>query len=333
MDKQSYIVEVKNLLDQFLDNALIVQNNIIQYNCIICGRSKSNKPHMRVDYNNGFYHCFRCNEGAILYHLIKEFKNNNNIEYINALLKLYFQFYEYNSIEKKIKSRNNYNSYDFTIQNINAAIIEPSFDDIQQSFFRKRFPSIDDTKIFEIVKRFKINTTREHKLFYNSFYRKFAYAYFINNDLTHKKNKFANDNIINDKKDYYYLINSYGHKNLYISEGLFDLMTVYITNPLYNNNDSNYLALCCKNYKFLYEILLNSGKFFYDNIYLILDNDINEKKFIDGCISTLSNHTSSKKFKLYKNLYTITVPFKFIDLNDYYLADNSLPDLLINKVK
>ena len=114
---------------------------------------------------------------------------------------------------------------------------------------------------------------------------------------------------------------------------MIDLITIDITDPLKNTNKSNFLALCSRNYNFLYEILLTSGKFYYDNIYIILDNDINEIKFMEGIISVLSNVKNREKYKLYKNIYKINIPDDFIDLNDYYLTDYNLSDLLIKKIK
>lgn len=334
MDKYSYINEVINFTEQFLDNSKVISENINQYNCVLCGRSKNNSPHMRIDYNNGFFYCYRCNEGGILYNLIKEFKNNSNKEYVNSILKIYFSFYEYNPSDKKIKSIDNYNSYDFSIDNLSInKISNLNFSELQEEFFKKRFPSINKNQLISRIEKFKINLHNStNKIFYNSYYRKFAYSYIINNDLSHRKEKLQNPKINNDKKDYYYLLNNFNYSNLYISEGLFDLITMDIVNPLHNTDKSNFLALCCRNYKFLYEILLTSGKFFYKNIYIILDNDINEKSFIDGIVSTLSNVKNREKFKLYENIYKINVPDNFIDLNEYYLSDYNLTNLLIKKI-
>lgn len=335
MDKYSYIREVKNFIEQFVDNADIISTNVVQYNCVMCGRSKNNEPHMRINYENGVYYCYRCNEGDILLELIKQFKNTSNREYVNSLLKLYFSYYEYNSKDKRIKRNQDYQSYEFSLNNLPIdSVKNDNINSTQFKFLQSRFPSISDPRILQdILNKFKINiNNNSNRIYYNSFHRKFAYSYLINDDLTYVKEKITNGNIVNDRKDYYYLISNYANDNLYISEGLIDLVTLYITDPLYNANDSNYLALCCRNYKMLYDILVNSGKFFYKNIYIILDNDINEHKFLDGIISILLNNTNRSKYKLYNNLYTITVPYEYVDLNKYYLHDHTIKDILIKKV-
>lgn len=335
MDKASYIAELLNFTEQFLDNSERISENVIQYNCIICGRSKHNEPHMRIDYNNGFYFCYRCQEGGILYNLVKEFKNNNNKEYVNTLLKLYFTYFAYNPTDKKVQSAKNYSSYEFTSHNATLQEISDTiFSDVQLGFLKLRFPTLNDNKLIDIVKKFRINIHESgNKIFYNSFHRKFSYAYILNEDFSHRKEKYKNGKITNDKKDYYHLLNNYNADNLYISEGLFDLITLFIIDKLGNIGNSNFLALCSRNYNYLYGFLLNTGKFFYKNIYLVLDNDINKSKFIDGFLVALSNNKNTEKYRLYENLYVVNPPKEFIDINNYYLTDNEISNLLIKKIR
>jgi hypothetical protein len=332
MDKIAYINEIINFVEQFLDNEKIISDNSKQYNCIMCGRSRNNKPHMRIIFDEGFYYCYRCNRGNILYNLIKQFKTNANKTYVNNLLKIYFNFYKYDPSNKKIKNQHDYMSYDFNLNNIKLNHeINTELSTLQCDFFKSRFPNNSEDEILNLTNIFKLNLKQKNKIYYNSFYRKFAYCYNLFEDGTYKKSKLPNPNIVNDKKDYYYLINNVKNNNLYLSEGVIDLITVYITDPLYNSKESNYLAFCSRNYKFLFDILLNSGKFYYDNIYLILDNDISEEHFLNGVINVLTNNKSAR-FKIFNNLYIIKVPYDYIDYNHYYLHDNKLNSLLIKKI-
>lgn len=326
-----YVYQLISFLDQYLDNKKEISDNVNQYNCVLCGRSTNNKPHMRVDYNHGFFYCYRCNEGGIVYNLLKELKSENNKEYINILLDRYFDFYTYNFSKNGRNIKLNID-YKYDINNVLYNESNVNKNCIAYKFVKSRL-GINDNVLYKTLKNFNIDCT-ENYLIYKSFYSKILYRYDIESNLSYRKSKKINYDIKNnDKLDYYYLINNYSFSNLYISESLFDLLTLSVSDILQNNDSSNYLALCSKNYKKLFYFLLNTGKFFYNNIYLLLDNDINKIKFINNVISTLSNNKKITKYKLYNNVYTITPNKKYIDFNAQYINNNyKLSDVLINKI-
>jgi len=326
-----YIYQVISFIEQYLDNKKEISDNVNQYNCVLCGRSKNNKPHMRIDYNNGFFYCYKCNEGGIVYNLLKELKSGNNKEYINTLLDQYFNFYTYDFSKKGNKIKINVD-YKYDIVNIFNNENTINTDCIAYHFVKYRL-GCNDNRTYNILKNYNIDCI-ENTLIYKSFYSKFLYKYDIKSKNSYKKIKEINYSILNnDKLDYYYLINDYRFSNLYISESLFDLITINVSDILQNGTSSNYLALCSKNYKKLFHFLLNTGKFFYDNIYLIIDNDINKLKFITNIINTLSNNKKIYKYKLYNNVYAIIPSKNFIDLNDQYINNNyKLTDVLIKKI-
>jgi hypothetical protein len=326
-----YIYQLISFIDQYLDNVKEISDNVNQYNCILCGRSKNNNPHMRVDYNNGYFYCYRCNEGGIIYNLLKELKSVNNKEYINMLLDQYFNFYSYDFSKKGngIKLNVDY-KYDTTNIFTNDSVVDGECEAYKFAGHRL---GVSGNVLYNILKKYNIECTK-NILSYNSFYSKFFYKYDIESNVHYKKSKSINYSIMNnDKLDYYYLINGYEFNNLYIAESLFDLMTVDITDILQNGRESNYLALCSKNYRKLFHFLLNTGKFYYDNIYLIIDNDINKSKFITNVINALSNNKKITKYKLYNNIYTIIPNKIFVDLNDQYINSNyELENVLISKI-
>jgi hypothetical protein len=200
---------------------------------------------------------------------------------------------------------------------------------IQLKFLSLRFRTTDIVAITNIVKKFNLNTSlNENKLYYYSYHKKMVYGYDLSTNNT--KFKFYNNKIINDKKDFY-LVNNVTATNLYISEGLFDLITLNILDPLYNSNSSSYIALCSRTFTYIYEFLLNVGKFYYENIYIVLDNDINKKIFMKNIINKLCNNSYNTKYKLYKNIYTIEVPNIYTDVNNYYLNSDS-HNIIITKI-
>ena len=99
-------------------------------------------------------------------------------------------------------------------------------------------------------------------------------------------------------------------------------MTIYISDILYNKNDSNFLALCSRNYTKLFSFLLNTGKFFYNNIYIIIDNDVNKSKYLKNIINILSNNKKINKYKLYSSIYIIYPDNLYVDLNKQYIENN-----------
>jgi hypothetical protein len=254
-----YIYQLILFIEQHLDNKKEIYENVYQYNCLMCGRSKNNNPHMRIDFNKGFFYCYRCNEGGILYNLLKELKTNQNIEYINNLLLCYFDFYNYdfsNNSSFELKNNYKYNSLNIIDKDINIDI-----DSISYDFMKYRF-GVSINKLFYLLKLFNISLMG-NKIWYKSFYSKYTYEYIIKSNTEYQKKKNINYLLNNnDKLDYYYLINNYRFKNLYISEGVFDLITIYISDILYNKDNSNFLALCSRNYKKLFNFLLNTGKFY-----------------------------------------------------------------------
>ena len=322
-----FIEQIINFLEQYLSNKTYISNNVFQYDCIFCGKSKNNKPHMRINYNDGLYFCYRHQEGGILYNLIKQFKTDSNKEYINSLLKMYKNYYnhDYNNFSSS-KIISTYNYTNFNIYEKNNKINK---DSIAFNFFKYRLNAISLDKLLDI---FNLNCY-DNIISYNSYFMKYKYSYDIIDNLNYKKQKTVNNNICNDKIDYYFLLNSYNNNNLFISESLFDLITIYYTDVLYNNKTSNYLALCSKNYKKLFMFLLNTGKFYYENIYIMLDNDINKEKFVYNIINILSNGKQIDKLKLYKNIYIIIPQNKYIDINDQYIKENyKLSNLFIKKI-
>jgi hypothetical protein len=332
LNRHEYIEVCKTIIDQYLGDSDYETSYSKRY--LYCpygcqGYSKNKQSHVEINYEGGFGYCYRCNEGGILYHLLKQCKNNNNTDYINNILNLYFKYYKYDSELKKSKATSIYKSYNFTIDNISPQTEISKLSNTQLNFLTKRLKTSDSNIINNIIKQFNFNTTlNENKLYYYSYHKKMVYGYNLLNN--NGKFKFYNDKIINDKKDFY-LLNNITATNLYISEGLFDLITINILDPLYNANSSSYMALCSRTYTYLYEFLLNVGKFYYENIYIILDNDINKNTFIKNIIFKLCNNSYNIKYKLYKNIYTIEAPNMYVDINDYYLNSDA-PNMIINKI-
>lgn len=327
-----YINQLILFLEQFLENRKDISSNVIQYNCVLCGRSKNNTPHMRIDYENGFFYCYRCQKGGILYNLLKEFKNKYNKEYVNTILSIYFNIYKYDSnFSANGKKINFVKNFSYCIDNLitqNKLLLEncKSVD-----FIKYRLGN--DINIEDIVNRFKLSCN-DNVISYNSYYMKYNYGYKINELDNYKKFKQVNKNIVNnDKVDYYHYLQSYDNDSLYISESLFDLITIYISNRLNNSLKSNFLSLCGKNYKNVFTFLLNTGKFFYDNIYIVLDNDINKSEYVTNVINILSNNKNIYKYKLYNNIYLVSALKQYTDINNQYISRKyKLDEMIVNKL-
>lgn len=335
MTKSEYIEILMNLFRQYIGEFDVDKGTSKRY--LYCplscqGYSKNRTGHFEVNFERGTCYCYRCVDGSSIYSVLKSLKNNENNEYINNLLRVYFDFYEY--LDDKIKNKKEtYKSYDFTIKNaLKEKSEEIKFTDEQLIFLKSRFPTLSEQQIISLVKNFGFLPNYETKgFYYSSFFNKFIYLYLYRNG-NFIKSKVNNNEVINDSKDYFYNVMSYKYENLYMSEGIIDLMTISLSDPLKNSSSSNFLAFCSRNYKFIYEFLLSSGKFFYKNIYLIIDNDVNRQNFLKGIINTLKNGTNNPKFKLFQNLYLIEVPSQFVDLNDLYINTHNIKDILISKI-
>ncbi len=333
MNKHEYIAELSLLFDQYIGEYDVDHGDVKRF--LYCplgcqGYSKNRKGHFEVNFNVGVCYCHRCVEASSIYSMLKEFKNIENGEYINNLLKLYFNFFEYKSGSGGVSE--SYNSYDFSIDNIKTStkiVINLTIE--QEEWLQFRFPTIDIVAIKELLTVFKLVPSDKGMFYYFSYFNKFIYLYLQKNG-AYVKSKLPNKQINNDKKDYYMNMTSFKQKNLYIAEGLVDLMTVFVNDPLYNATDSNFLALCSRNYSYIYEFLLNTGTLYYDNIYYIMDNDINEAKFISGLIGKLKNGSNNSKYSMFKNFYRISVPKRYVDLNDLYIHESGINSITVTKL-
>ncbi len=336
MTKSEYIEELKLLFRQHIGEYDVDHDNLKRY--LYCplscqGYSKNKKGHFEVNYDVGVCYCYRCVEGSSIYSMLKQFKNSENRGYINNLLRIYFTFYEHTDSKNDKGYLQKYASYDFTLQNaVQGDTDNLKFTNNHVAFLKHRFPTLTDGEILKTVKEFHyIPIVDDHSFHYKSFFNKFVYMYLLENG-NYIKSKAPNPSVYNDRKDYYYNVTSYMHENLYLSEGIIDLMTIATQDPLMNATNSNFLAFCSRNYKFIYEFLLNSGKFFYNNMYLIIDNDVNRTAFINGVIKKLGNGKRNPKFKLFNNLYVMEVPKTYLDLNDLYITTHSLKEISITKI-
>jgi hypothetical protein len=333
MNKNDYIEELKNIFNTNIGEYDVDKGDIKRY--LYCplscqGYSKNRKGHFEVDYTKGICYCYRCVEGISIYNMLKRFKNSDNRVYINSMMNMYFNYYSHD-INSKSNNVNQHNSYEFTYDNgFKNTISELFFSDNQQNFLKNRFPTLSFDEIKSLLYKFKFIPATNDNFFYYSHFNKFIYLYLFKNN-SYVKSKKTNINIT-DKKDYYYYISNYRNKNLYISEGIIDLMTLYHHDPLMNVSSSNFLALCSRNYRFLYEFLLNSGTFYYDNIYYIRDNDVYTDKFVSGILKQISNIRNNKKMKMYNSFYLIEPLSKYLDLNDMYVKTESLNDINITKI-
>lgn len=336
MTKTEYIEELKMLFRQHIGEFDVDQGDLKRY--LYCplscqGYSKNRKGHFEVDYKIGVCYCYRCVEGTSIFSMLLSFKNNENRAYINGLLRVYFDFYEKSDAKNTQTKLEKYQSYDFTVKNGEKETYSSlNFSDPQISFLKRRFPTLEDGEILSVIKEFGFLPVPDgDDFYYYSFFNKFIYLYLYKNG-EYVKSKQNSGTVYNDRKDYYYNVNSYLNKNIYMSEGIIDLMTIKTQDPLQNASNSNFLGFCSRNYKFIYEVLLNTGTFFYENVYLVIDNDVNRTSFINGTIRKMCNGKSNPKFKLFKNLYVIEVPKKYLDINDMYIKTKSIKGLIINKI-
>lgn len=333
LTKSEYINSLIDIVDQFLGDSDYEYGNVKRYlYCILdCqGYSKNQRGHLEIDFNKGLCYCYRCVKGTSLFSLLKMLKNSTNSDYIDNLLAIYYNYYDF-KLNNAYDQYENYNSYTFTIDNIYNYQANFKYTDIQLHFLQNRFPHIDNNSRIKLTNIFKFYpVTNSNDFIFKTYFNKFDCKYVYTNN-EYVKKKVSNKSIINDKKDYYYSIFNYEYNNLFISEGIIDLMTLYTVNPLYNTH-CNYLALCSRNYKYLYEFLLNTGKFFYNNIYLVLDNDVNRKNFIYGVMKSLNNYNTNLKYKLYNNLYIIDLPRQYVDINQLYINDSKLSQINFNKI-
>lgn len=330
MNKNDYTVEVENFITNNLGEFVDITDTKKRYKyCpLSCnGYSKNKTPHLDIEFNDGFYYCYRCQDGGILYNLIKLFKTDSNKEYVNNLLKLYFDHYEYEHLGNEKSKNSDHIGYNFTSKNIQIDSTTETFSELQFSFLKKRFPTLEKDDIIKLTKEFNLILPKSgNYIYFLSYFMKAIYGYYLLKD-GHRKLKRYNDKILNDKKDYYFKYKS--SKNLFISEGLFDLITLNITDPLYNKNESSYLALCSKNTRNIFEFLLCTGTFYYDNVFLVVDNDVT-----DTFVKTFYKNTnrSNVKYKIFKNFYTIKAPKNFVDVNEYYMKEKNCDDLMMYKL-
>lgn len=298
------------------------------------GYSKHRHGHFEVNFKLGICYCYKCVEGSSIYNMLLQFKNTENRVYINGLLRDYNKHYNHENFKnnKKILLEK-FESYSFTSGNF----LEQLKEDIiltekQFSFLKTRFPTLNKENILHLIKKFNFYPDpKTEDFYYISFFNKFKYQYLLKNG-AYVKGKNVNTTIVNDKKDYYYNNFHNNCENLYLAEGLIDLMTIYELNPLLNSKQSNFLAFCNRNYSNIYEFLLNTGIFFYKNVYLIVDNDVNRKKFIMGVFRKLKADVNNSKYMLFKNFYIIEAPHAYTDINHLFMDTLSLKDLLINKI-
>lgn len=185
-------MEKNEIIKAFTDifTNIKISGNQLYANCIFCGLSKNNKPHLSIDLSDDYfrYHCFRCNSSGNIFKLCKYFLNSDYYEtlYTNLLTFNYLNNKNYydNIIKNYCLSlRNNKGNYNYdTYENTSNTqlTIKPTsaYDDklIKQNIYKltsnkdlyNAFTQYlmskfhlkcgDYNDVINFIKRFRVNT-------------------------------------------------------------------------------------------------------------------------------------------------------------------------------
>lgn len=290
---------IKEYLIEKLNNIKELDKCTLKAECIYCGKSKHDIPHMKISISKNFFYCFRCNSYGNLTKLLKDLKAPKEI----------YQDIKVSLIDDKIKEKN-YN----LDGNYQRNIIYPEF-------IARRI-LIDEKEVLNsvFVNKFNIYSNEERKeLGFLTYNGKVLNVYKFLEDNGYKKFKIKVKDL--SVPDFYFINSSrFNYKNLIITEGVFDLLTMYYHYHFYIKGD--YLAMLGKSLKVV-NFLKYLGKLYYENIFLVLDNDVNFE-FTSKIISVLKPHT--------ENLYIIKPKPQFIDINQQLIELKSIKDVSIEKI-
>lgn len=256
--------------------------------CPFCNdATRKNNPqhgHCYVSKNLPVYYCHRCGSaGTILKLLIfTGFEDQDTIDYLKSFMKYNF-VKDYLYLVPKIK-------YDklSLLNNINKRIKSVNQKDLSifNNYLSLRLGNINYSKF--LLYPLYINPTEER----DSSYKVFSVGF--NNSM----NEFCGARLINQlgkirykkEKSWYFFqpFKFQNIKNIILSEGMFDILNIFLYGNYFTKNNSFYMSISGKNYMSVIESLIFQelliGQF---DIHIILDSDNKYLKYLKFMILKL----------------------------------------------
>lgn len=311
------MVEIYTFLTSKLDNIVNEKYGVeFMADCIYCGKSKHNKPHLGVNLEKGVFHCFRCNESGSIIKLLKD---------LNAprkLIKLYTrELKRYNNNDLNVNSsllnelnNRNYEEIKFPLFNYDYKFLTPLYsndcpeklkeyinkrlllEDIRELYTHIYIPKgyIGYNYIFypgienEKLKGKKIASFGVYGLFGNKIYYRFP-SFKIKAHNIISLNKEKDITLLLPKRNVFDIQNEINKQkaNIVIGEGFFDVITFIILNNNLGNiyNLSFGLATHGKN-RCIQEIIKTIDLYFINglselNIYFLIDKDVKKREALN----------------------------------------------------
>jgi len=276
-------------IQTFINNLKLkkIKDNQLQGKCPYCGDTPR-EHHLGINFNKTpIFHCFRCNTSGTLERLAKDFNLN------------YYLFYLY--------LRRYYNLLDINNYETNNILDISGFINITKLNNKYKYINYLYSRGFN-----KIINILENYCYINYLFIKF-FNRIIGRDITNTKNRRYmsfkidskdNNNTFVLSSDIF--INKNNNNNIYIFEGIYDMLSMI---ELYYNNINNILGISLLNNnisKNLIDYIITNFKNI-KNIYFCLDRDINilnkYKNNIKYLISNLDTNTNYYilDYSLYNN--------------------------------
>ena len=272
----------------------------IQIHCPFCDDASRpnamNHGHLYISYSKCVFHCFRCNSSGTLFKLLisTDFKDNEVLSFLAKNIKYNFikDYYGTAKIQKKKDVR-----LMIKEQNLKS-MLDPNFNIFRNYLYERIGTNIDYTEFLISLGYFKNNLSCD---FFN-YESQLVVTRLIQNCERYRYHKHENSN-----GQYYFQDIEKEYKNVILTEGVFDLINVYIYNYNFDNsfflpvNNKNYLnpieSLICRNFligNYTFNIIFdNDDKYYGLSLYRIkrLCSYLNPDIIIKGYLPKIGKDT------------------------------------------
>lgn len=286
MSLHEYILEkIKNIILKNFSNVKIINRYQYFINCPFCGRSKHNRPHLGINLKLNAFNCFRCNTSGNLYELFSYTNDYQSalmlLNELYIMLKKQHNYLESSEFDYSIIKKELINSFFSEVENLNNIEILKYISSRILLYNQELIDFLDNLKNAGL---YIMQSNKNKNCFvWNSYdYTRMFIRCSINNFRYFRVKKINDQGVsfsaINlnkydkDKKDV----------NVYIGEGLFTVLTIYLIHSFFCINDSLYFIANGKsNIKHVINYILHNLNAKEINIFFLHENDLTIKFYND----------------------------------------------------